>query len=99
VADRIQKALGGVTVSVQEAGTAVAVLPGDRAVAERAADAVVELFAASPVTSGTRGEGTPVTLACGIIAFPQQGQTRPAPVPVPVPVSLIEFDPATTVTT
>ena len=93
VADRIQKALGGVTVSVQEAGTAVAVLPGDRAAAERAADAVVELFEASPVASSARGEGTQVTLACGIISLPQQGEARPAPAP------LIELDPATTVTT
>jgi poly-beta-1,6-N-acetyl-D-glucosamine synthase len=90
VADRIQQALGGITVSVQEAGTAVAVLPGDRAAAERAASAVVELFEASPVASGTRGAGTPVTLACGIITLPQPGQAMPAPVP------RIEPDPATT---
>lgn len=95
VADRIQKALGGITVSVQEAGTAVAVLPGDRATAERVADAVVALFAASPITSGSRGEGTPVSLACGIIALPQQARTSPVPSRAPV----IELDPATPVTT
>jgi GGDEF domain-containing protein len=83
VADRIQQALGGVTVSVQEAGTAVAVLPGERAVAERAAGAVVELFEVSPVTSGARGTGTPVTLTCGIIALPQSGQSRPAAISAP----------------
>lgn len=79
VADRIQKALGGVTVSVQKAGTVVAVLPGDRATSERAASAVVELFEASPIAcAGARGEGVHVSLAYGIIAFPQQGQARPS---------------------
>lgn len=87
VAGRIRNALGSVTVSVQEAGTAVAVLPGDRATAARAVGAVVELFEASPVTSGIRGEGTPVSLTCGIIAFPQQGQTRPTLTPVSAPVA------------
>lgn len=95
VAERIQQALGGVPVSVQEAGTAVAVLPGDRSAAERAAGAVVELFAASPVSGGARGAPVPVTLACGLIALPQSGQARPAR----LPVARIDLDPAATVTT
>lgn len=99
VADRIQQALGGVTVSVQEGGTAVAVLPGDRGTAERATDAVVALFDVSPVTTGTRGAGTPVALACGIIAFPQPGQARPAPVPATAPAPRVELDSATAVST
>jgi poly-beta-1,6-N-acetyl-D-glucosamine synthase len=72
VADRIQQALGtAATVSAQEAGTAVALLPGDRGTAERAARAIVQLFEATPVAVNGRGTSTPVTLACGIIAFPQ----------------------------
>jgi biofilm PGA synthesis N-glycosyltransferase PgaC len=95
VADRIQQALGGVPVSVQGAGTAVTVLPGDRAAAERAAGAVVQLFAAAPITNAGRGPVIPVTLSCGIIAFPSAGQPRSAEVPAP----RIEFEPAIPVTT
>jgi poly-beta-1,6-N-acetyl-D-glucosamine synthase len=95
VADRIQQALGGVSVSVQGAGTAVATLPGDRAAAERAAGAVLQLFEAVPVTSAGRGPVIPVTLSCGIIAFPPAGRPRPAEVPAP----RIELEPAIPVTT
>jgi Glycosyl transferase family 2 len=74
VADRIQQALGpAARVSAQEAGTAVALLPGDRVAAEKAAQAVVQLFEATPVTSNGRGTSTRITLACGLIAFPQSG--------------------------
>jgi len=74
VADRIQQALGPTaTVSAQKAGTVVALLPGDRGSAERAALALVQLFQATPVALNGRGMRTQVTLACGIIAFPQSG--------------------------
>ena len=75
VADRIQQALGGVPVTMQEAGTTVAMLPGDRAAAERAARAVLQLFEATPITGARRGPVTPVTLSCGIIAFPPLGSS------------------------
>ena len=91
VADRIQQALGpAATVSAQEAGTAVALLPGDRGAAERAARALVQLFEATPVALNARGVSTPVTLACGIIAFPQSGPPLSGSVPVPQ----LELDPA-----
>jgi GGDEF domain-containing protein len=108
VTDRIQQALGSaVTVSAQGAGTAVALLRGERAAAEQAAGAIVQLFEATPVTYNGRGTSTPVTLACGLIAFPQPGSLQPASAPargieslVPVvPIGHIEFDPATPVTT
>lgn len=95
VADRIQQALGGVPVTLQEGGTAVAMLPGDRAAAERAAGAVLQLFEATPIIGAGRGPVTPVTLSCGIIAFPPSGQPRPAEVAAP----LIELQSATPVTT
>jgi GGDEF domain-containing protein len=95
VADRIQQALGGVPVTVQEAGTTVAMLPGDRAAAKRAAGAVLQLFEATPITSVGRGPATPVTLSCGIIAFPPSGQLRQAEVPAPS----IELELAIPVTT
>jgi poly-beta-1,6-N-acetyl-D-glucosamine synthase len=91
VADRIQQALGpAATVSAQEAGTAVALLPGDRGAAERAARAIVQLFEATPVALNGRGASIPVTLACGIIAFPQSGP----PPSGSVPAAQLELDPA-----
>ena len=93
VADRIQQALGpAATVSAQEAGTAVALLPGDRVAAERAARAVVQLFEATPFGLNGRGMSTQVTLACGIIAFPPFGPALSGPVPVSQPA----LDPAAT---
>ena len=89
VADRIQQALGPTaTVSAQEAGTAVALLPGDRGAAERAARAIVQLFEATPLALNGRGASIPVTLACGIIAFPQSGP----PLSGSVPASQLELD-------
>lgn len=91
VADRIQQALGpAARVSAQEAGTAVALLPGDRVAAERAARAVVQLFEATPFALNGRGMSAQVTLACGIIAFPQSGPPRSGPVPARQP----ELDPS-----
>lgn len=95
VADRIQQALGGVPVTMQEAGTAVAVLPGDRAAAERAAGAVLQLFEATPIASAGRRPVTPVTLSCGIIAFPPSGQPRAAE----AAATYVELQPTIPVTT
>ncbi|MBO0884203.1 MAG: diguanylate cyclase, partial [Mycobacterium sp.] len=84
VADRIQQALGpAARVSAQEGGTAVVLLPGDRATAEQAARAIVQLFEATPGTRNGRGTSNPVALAFGIIAFPQPGPRQPAAVPAP----------------
>ena len=91
MADRIQQALGPTaTVSAQKAGTVVALLPGDRGAAERAAGAIVQLFEATPVALNGRGASTPVSLACGIIAFPQSGP----PLSQSVAVPQLELEPA-----
>lgn len=112
VTDRIQQALGpAVPVSAQGAGTTVALLPGDRTAAERAAGAIVQLFEATPATYHGRGAATSLTLACGLIAFPPPGSPHPAPAPAPhaeshaeslapaLPIGRIELQPATPVTT
>lgn len=84
VADRIQQALGPTaTVSVQKAGTVVALLPGDRGSAEQAVGALVQMFQATPVALNGRGASTQVSLACGIIAFPQSGPPLSQSVAVP----------------
>jgi GGDEF domain-containing protein len=94
VADRIRQALGpAAKVSAQESGTAVALLAGDRAAAERAAEAIVQLFDATPVASNGRGTSIPVTLAYGIIAFPPSEPVMPGSVLQP------ELDPARSVAT
>jgi len=86
VADRIQQALGPTaTVSAQRAGTVVALLPGDRLAAERATRALLQLFEAAPVAFNGRGLRAPVTLTCGIIAFPQSGPPVSRSVPTQQP--------------
>lgn len=95
VADRIQRALGSAAkVSAQESGTAVALLPGDRVAAERAARAIVQLFEATPGIGNGRGASTQATLAFGVIAFPPAGLYQSAQVPAP----RLEADSATPVT-
>lgn len=95
VADRIQQALGSAArVSAQESGTAVALLPGDRGVAEQAARAIVQLFEISPVMQGGRAAAAPVTLAYGIIAFPPAGPLKSASASSRQP----ELDPVISVT-
>jgi biofilm PGA synthesis N-glycosyltransferase PgaC len=95
VADRIQQSLGSAAkVSAQEAGTAVVLLPGDRAAAERAAKAIVQLFEAAPGARNGRGASTAVTLTFGLIAFPQARPHQSVPVPAP----RLEVDSASPVT-
>jgi poly-beta-1,6-N-acetyl-D-glucosamine synthase len=95
-ADRIHQALGpAAKVSAQESGTAVALLPGDRTAAERAARAVAQLFEATPVASNGRGISTPVTLAYGIIAFQPSGPVMSGSVSAPQ----LELDPVHSVAT
>jgi GGDEF domain-containing protein len=96
VAERIKQALGPTAaVTTQQAGTVVALLPGDREAAERAAGALMQLFEATPVSINGRGTTTPVTLACGIIAFPQAGP----PLSQWVPVPQLELDTAPSIAT
>jgi Glycosyl transferase family 2 len=73
-ATRISYKLGReATVAVNQSGTIVAVLPGDREAAERAAGEVVESFEERPATPMIHGANVRLTLACGVIAFPQAG--------------------------
>jgi hypothetical protein len=84
------------TVAVKQNGTIVALLPGDREDAERAAAEVVEDFETRPTTRMGHGVSVSLTLACGVIAFPPAGpplaqsiavpmlEAGPAPSPAPV---------------
>jgi biofilm PGA synthesis N-glycosyltransferase PgaC len=74
VCDQIKRALGSdAAVSVQGNGTIVALVPGNRAAAERTAGDLVQRLHASPLPPSGHGAAVPVTLACGVIAFPQAG--------------------------
>jgi biofilm PGA synthesis N-glycosyltransferase PgaC len=91
VADHIKRALGSeATVSVQRSGNIVAVLPGDREAAERRARELVEQFERTSIPLNGHGATALVTLACGVIAFPQAGPPLARSIPIP----LLEAEPA-----
>jgi poly-beta-1,6-N-acetyl-D-glucosamine synthase len=74
MSDHVKRALGSeATVSIQRGGTIVALLHGDRDAAERTAGELVKQFQATSVSINGNGATAPVTLACGIIAFPPAG--------------------------
>ena len=81
-ADQIKRLLGSAAiVTIQHSGTIIVLLPGDRDTAERTAHELVRKFAASPLPAVGRGAAAQVTLACGIIAFPQAGPPSASSVP------------------
>jgi poly-beta-1,6-N-acetyl-D-glucosamine synthase len=91
VSDDVKRALGSqATVSLQRSGTIVALLPGDREAAERRARELVQRFETTPLSLNGHGATTAVSLACGIIAFPQGG----APLASSIPVPMLEAKPA-----
>jgi hypothetical protein len=86
LSDQIKRTLGSdATVSIQRSGTIVALLHGDRAAAERTARELVQRFEASPPSVDGHGAGATVTLACGIVAFPQAGPPSASSIPVSLP--------------
>jgi biofilm PGA synthesis N-glycosyltransferase PgaC len=79
VRDQIKRAAGeAAIVSIRRSGTIVALVEGDRGKGERVAAEVVGQFEAT------------VTLACGVIAFPQAGP----PVAQPIPAPMLDSEPA-----
>jgi biofilm PGA synthesis N-glycosyltransferase PgaC len=95
-ADQIKRELRtGAIVSIQEGGTVVALMSGGRDAAERAAKELVQRFEASPLPVNGHGATAKVTLACGLIAFPQSGP----PLATPIWSPGFEPGPATSVAT
>jgi hypothetical protein len=85
VRDHIRRAVGSnAIVSIRRSGTIVAVVDGDREAAERIAAEIVSHFDTSPVSLNGHGTTATVTLACGIIGFPQAGPPVAQSLPVPV---------------
>jgi glycosyl transferase family 2 len=84
VAARISHTLGPeTTVAVKQNGTVVALLPGERVDAERAAGEVVRDFEKRPTTRTGHGANVRLALACGVIAFPQAGPPLAQSITVP----------------
>jgi hypothetical protein len=85
VADHIKRALGSAAiVSIRQSGTIVALLPGDREAAERAAQELVEQLEATPLPLNGHGASARVKVACGIIAFEQGGPPQARTIPAPM---------------
>jgi biofilm PGA synthesis N-glycosyltransferase PgaC len=83
-ADRIKRALGSAAiVTIQQSGTVIALLPGDRDSAERTACDLVQRFEVSPLPVHDHGVTAEITLACGILAFPQAGPPLARSIPIP----------------
>jgi hypothetical protein len=84
-ADHIKGALGSAAiVTIQQSGTVIALLPGDREAAERTAYELVQRLEASPLPVHDHGMTAQITLACGIIAFPQAGPPLAESIPIPM---------------
>jgi poly-beta-1,6-N-acetyl-D-glucosamine synthase len=91
VRDHIKRAVGGTAiVSIRRSGTIVALVDGDREAAEQLAAEIVEHFETTRMSVNGHGATATVTLACGIIAFPQAGP----PVAQSIPVPMLTAEPA-----
>ena len=91
VADCIKQARGSqAIVSIQQSGTIVSLLPGDRAEAERAATQLMERLESTPFDVNRHDEPVRVRLSCAIISFPDGGPRLAEPISVPV----LEANPA-----
>ena len=92
VAEEVSRALGPrARVSVQHGGTIIAMMPGDRDDAERAAQELVS----EVTTAGARADGharEKLELACAVISFPQTGTG--VPVAGLIPMADLAEDPA-----
>jgi Glycosyl transferase family 2 len=96
VCDHIKRAVGSkATVSIGASGTIVALVEGDRDEAERTAAELVEHFEATPLPLNGHGATAKVTLACGIIAFPAEGEPLAQPILAPI----LDPEPAAAVAT
>jgi poly-beta-1,6-N-acetyl-D-glucosamine synthase len=85
VRDHIRRAVGGTAiVSIRRSGTIVALVDGDREAAEQLAAEIVQHFETTPVSLNGHGGSATVTVACGIIAFPQAGPPVAQSLPVPM---------------
>ena len=94
VADHIKRAFGSAAIiSIKQSGTVIVLLPGTRETAEQLASEFIQRFETLPLPVNGHGQTAKVTLACGIIAFPQAGPPLARSLPVPV----LGADPASSI--
>jgi hypothetical protein len=85
VRDHIKRSVAGTAiVSIRRSGTIVALVDGDREQAERLGAEIVDHFETTPMALNGHGGRIKVSLACGLIAFPQAGPPVAQSLPVPV---------------
>lgn len=85
VADHIRRALGpAAIVAIQQSGTVIALLPGDREAAEQTVHGLVASLEAIPLAVSGHSVAARVSFACGLIAFPQAGPPLAWSMPIPV---------------
>lgn len=85
VADLVKRALGpAASITIGRNGTIVALLLADREAAEGIVCEFLQSFEASLLSLNGRGPATGVTLACGVIAFPQAGPPLARSIPIPM---------------
>jgi poly-beta-1,6-N-acetyl-D-glucosamine synthase len=85
VADLIKEALGSTAViTIQQGGTIIALLPGDRDAAEATVCDLLRGFGATPRAVQRHGQAPEIALACGMIAFPLAGPPLARSIPIPM---------------
>jgi poly-beta-1,6-N-acetyl-D-glucosamine synthase len=85
VAGHIRQAMGSTAViTIQQGGTIIALLPGDREAAEAAVCELLRNFENAQTPLKRQGRATEIALACGMIAFPQAGPPLARSIPVPM---------------
>ncbi len=85
VADLIKQALGATAIiTVQQGGTIIALLPGDREAAEGTVCELLQSLEARPLSLNGDGQAARVALACGMIAFPRAGPPLARSIPIPM---------------
>lgn len=94
VADLIRQDFGSAAVvsSIQQSGTVIATLPGDRTAADEAARELARRFSETPVRINGNSAMPSPTLAYAIVAFPSAGPARAEHIPGPT----LQTDRATT---
>ena len=85
VADHVRQDFGSAAIVsiIQQTGTVIATLPGNRADADLAARQVVRRFESTQVRLNDCGAAAPPTLAYAIVAFPSAGPSLATAVPGP----------------
>lgn len=83
-ADHIRRALGpAAIVAIQQSGTVIALLPGDREAAEQTVHGLIASLEAIPLAVSGHSVAAQISFACGLIAFPQAGPPLAWSMPIP----------------